>query len=225
MKGYGNQVQARLDKGVEKSRRNTKRQYLLSKRGTCSCGYKITAHPTHANGKVYLYYRCNRQGKAIGKHDCTLPSLPVELSDRIAWAWIYGLLSDAEKIRHGFEDIRQKAQERVKPMQDELNSLRRLLSQQQAKLDNLLELYLESSFALEVLEEKKATIDSSINEIQQRIRELETELAGASINEESILEFIEFAATVRNELPDENMDFEGKTQIFDLLDVQVLFFC
>jgi hypothetical protein len=90
-------AQKRLAEGREKSPRNSRHQYLVGRRVSCACGYKVQGKPSHAKGKVFLYYRCNGLDPSITAHRCGLPGIPVPRLDALVWDYVVnGLLKDTE---------------------------------------------------------------------------------------------------------------------------------
>ncbi len=94
-------VQRKLKTNAELSKRNTKREYLLSGLLYCSkCGGRIGGHTIHA----IPYYRCYRKGNPDrvpldpeGRpQPCLCPEIKTEVIEPVVWDTIYQLVKNSD---------------------------------------------------------------------------------------------------------------------------------
>lgn len=164
----------------EKVGRKSTHEYLLSKRLTCSCGYKMKVS-TRGNGR-YRYYRCHTVSGALHAVPCSSKTYyRADLIDTIAWNWLKNIVSDKEtfktKLEHYFEDLEKLLQ----PKKQRLSFLLKKRDETQSKYDRLIDLFLSSNdFSKEMLEPKKQDLESKLREQNEEIEQLQNDIDYAS---------------------------------------------
>jgi len=214
------ETQRRLMEGARMAARNTRHEYLMGRRLTCSCGYHVQGKPCHANGKVYLYYTCNGNSKTLTARDCRLPRFRAADVDAAVWEWVRALLMDPERVITGWQRYQAKAAERNRPLLEELARVRQLIAENQEKVTRLLDVYLAGSYAVEVLNQKKAELERIVSDLERREAELSAHLEAKQITEGQVRELITFAHTIRGELELDELTFEERRGLVDRLDLR-----
>src|SRR5712692_4379616 len=88
----------------------------------------------------------------------------------------------------------------------------------QEQLNRLLVLYLSGEFAKEILSERKARLEKTLDDLSVERTQMAAQLQSTEITDEQIAEIEAFCATAREGL--DNATFEDKRRYFELLDVR-----
>ena len=212
-------AQRRLNEGRQQSRRNTIYEYLLGRRITCVCGYKVHATPVKGgkDNKIrYFYYRCNgRDRKSI--RSCALPMFSVASVDRAVWAWLEELLLDPAALTAGLRASQARAEEANHGLHDRLATVGSQIATYDSQLARLLDLYIGGSFERSLLDEKRASLEKIRASLESERIDLEAHLSRDTLTDEQIADIQYFAAEVRSGL--QASDFATKRDIVELLNV------
>lgn len=131
-------AQERLAKNREKSKRNLKYDYLLSKRVTCGlCGHKISGIGKRSRGRLYQYYRCLGSMKSLQMaSDCTAPHFRSNVVDRLVWSWVKDLLINPDRLEDGYKAFVRKSEIENEPIKERMNLIEYLIAENQQQLDS-----------------------------------------------------------------------------------------
>jgi hypothetical protein len=102
----------------------------------------------------------------------------------------------------------------------QLDSVMDLIAQRQNELERLLELYLMGTFDLDLLEDKKHSLEQGLHGLQSQKAELEVQLSDAVLSQEAIHSIVEFAQEIRRGLEAAERDFERQRRIVEMLNVR-----
>jgi len=201
------------------TRNNLKHQYLMGRLLSCTCGYRIQGKPCWTRHKtVYLYYRCNGRDRSITAGTCSLPNFRAEQVDEVVWDWVESILLDPEMIRQGFKDAQDETEQVNQSLYDRLETIEKLIDQNDVKLNRLLELYLSGDFDRELLVEKQTQLEQICSDLEEERDDLLGRLEQNVITDDQIRSVEEFAGKVRSKLGD-NIDFASKRRIIELMNV------
>jgi site-specific DNA recombinase len=106
-------AQAKLNGGRHEGRDTATHDYVLAGHLVCTCGYHVSGHAAHANGREYIYYRCNGTNPERNKRRCDLPGFRGATWEAIVWDFIHDLLMHPEKLAKGLraeQDARRRNQ-------------------------------------------------------------------------------------------------------------------
>jgi site-specific DNA recombinase len=213
-------AQVKLRRNKDLASRNTKYQYLLSRRLTCGrCGYKMHGKTQKTNGKKYQYYLCPGSYDRRSLHRCDLPSFSVSKLDTAVWEWLQGFLLNPENLRDGLQAQQAAKEEANRPLRERLGLIETQLAEHRQQMDRLIDLYLAGGFPKDMLVERKARLERIITSLESEQVSLQAQLEEVSFTNEDIDTIEEFAAKVRIGL--DNADYETRRRLIDLLDVQL----
>ena len=219
-------AQERKERNKELSKRNRKRDYLLSSYFRChACGSKLAG--TFNGSKKYRYYsyRCVSYWARPGREKC--PGInrlvSMKLADETVWEWVKGLLIDEENLEIGLE--------RMIEMRKNDNGQKRL---QLERLENSIDLEnRKASRLLKAFENEEddnlvAELKSSYKNMNKQIEILkhDRELLIAEMEEIEIdpekLELVrQRAAQIRQKL--NNPTMQQKRNIFETIRLECVF--
>ena len=198
-----NQVQDKLKKNFELSKRNQKHSYLLTGKIWCTCGYRCNG--SMRSDGVSMYYRCTQ-----GLHTfplptkCTEKSVDGTVADRLVWEKLVGLMSSPEllsaQIRRWIERRRGKGDESAADIEIMKQDLLRL-KEEDARYTKA---YGAGLFSLEKLAEYSKPIREKITSLNEQIMKAEAESKEASgvtlPRQDEVGSFARFAAQKLQEL-------------------------
>ncbi|MBU0494346.1 MAG: recombinase family protein [Chloroflexi bacterium] len=217
-------AQKRLQRNKAMSRRNTKNQYLLSRRVTCGdCGYKMGALTT-SNGRksgTWPYYHCgSRYRSHATTSDCHLPQFRADHTDATVWEWIKSFFADPAALAHGLQTEQADREAVNRPLRQRLAVIDDLLGDDQKQLDKLLDLYLAGDFPREMLTERKTRLETTIAALQWERSGLAAQIEAQTLTAEQVQTIVDFAATIREAVEEADADFTHRRNLIELLDVQ-----
>jgi site-specific DNA recombinase len=200
----------------EMARRNTKYNYLMSRRVVCGeCGSKMAGKSAN---KKHLYYYCP---KSQGSNDCNSRLFRVDQVDTAVWEWVRKILLHPEAL---LEDLREQQAEQERenqPLRDRLAVIDGLLADNRSQLEKLLDLYLAGDFDKEMLTEKKNRLETTVTVLEKERADLVMTLESQSLTDARIMTLREKAGRVASELERIEGNFEAKRQLIDEMDVRV----
>lgn len=215
-------VQTRRGENKKNSRRNTKHDYLFSKRITCGrCGYKIGgAGRTKQNGTEYLYYVCPSRIRDYTRK-CDLPYFSASEVDAVIWAWIEELLADRDKLEKGLRGF-QADKDKGNPLKERLAITEDLIKKHntdwERKMENLDAA--QSPRAKAKIGKEIAAIEAELERLEKEHTRQLKEIEQKSLTEEQIAGILDFIATVAANLDRFRKDFPSRRmlieEIFDL---------
>jgi hypothetical protein len=178
--------------------------------------------PTHSRGKIYLYYRCpGSRGRRV--KPCSAPSFRVDGEDGVdalVWDWVKDLLTDPTALREGLEDQRNKQNEENQPLRDRLDLVQDLLSENEERMERLVELYLDGTWDKDWFKQRETQLRETIESLRQERDGLKAQLDARTITEDQIRAVEDVAQEVAGSLDSVEDDFDTKRRVIDLLDVR-----
>lgn len=213
-------VQERRKHNKEMAKRNTKNEYLLSRRVTCQCGTKMTGRPSRGRSTILYYLCCARVGQ-IASHTCDMPYFRADQVDKAVWEKVKEWLQHTEVLRQTLEEAQAQREEANKPLRDRLAVVDDLLADNRRQLEKLLDLYLSGDFPKEVLTERKARLETTIAALEKERADLVVTLEAQTLTDEQILTIEQYAGEIADGLEEAENDFEARRRIIEGMDVQV----
>jgi len=219
-------VQRKLKTNAELSKRNTKRQYLLSGLLYCSqCGGRMGGHAIHG----IPYYRCYRKGDpdrvplgADGRpHLCSCPEIKTEAVELEVWNTICQLIKDPDFLIQELHHRNADSSQTKEILERELQLCQARLKAIPEEQKRLVEGYRKGLYADFMMREDMELIQKEQGELEKRKAELERQLAQRFLtqNQEAhIRSLVEKISTGLN-----NLDFAGKQELLRLLVEKVFY--
>ena len=210
-------AQRRKRRNREQARRNRKHFYLLSGFITCGdCGATVYSLPC----KGTLYYRCSRsRGEVLGK--CEAKSFRADVVDNAVWEWVKSVLTDPTMLAEGLRAEQETREAASEPLRNRLAMVDNLLADNRRQLERLLDLYLSGDFDKEMLIERKARLETTIEALERERAGLTAQLEAQTLTPEQIESIREFAAKVASGLDTASNDPNAQRAILEMLDVHV----
>jgi site-specific DNA recombinase len=203
--------------------RNLKNAYLMRYRLTCKlCGRGIGTLTTKCNGKPYPYYICyGRMNHRVSANPkCNLPYFKVGEVDTAIWKWVKQFLTDPAALIEGLKDQQAELEGANNPLRERLAVIDSLLADHSRQLEKLLDLYLGSDFSKEMLVERKARLEDTIEALKRERAVLSAQLETRSITDEQVTTITEFARKVARGLEAADKDLDAQRRVIELLDVR-----
>ena len=211
-------AQERLAENRRHVRREARHQYLLSRRVTCAkSGHKMKANPACG---ARLYYNCPATHDRDYVPACDLPGFNASQVDGAVWCWIKSFLTSPETLAKGLQEYQAGKDKENAPLRERLRTIESLLTDNQAQLERLLDLYLAGDFAREMLIERKALLETTISALQRERDSLARQIETRTLTGEQIRGIQDFAAQVAKGLDVIQESFEARRRVIELLDVQ-----
>jgi len=199
---------------IEQSKRNTKREYLMSRRLRCNkCGYTFVGMTRR---EKHRYYRCN--GAWRTPKVCDTPHFRVQDVDDAIWNWVKGLLESPENLAEGLQGMQEESMRANQSLYDRLIMIEDQITETERQLEKLLDLYLNENFPKEMLQERKTNLDTTLSNLKREKADLASHLQTTTVTIEQIAGIEAFCAKIREGL--DIATFEQKRQVIDMLDVR-----
>ena len=163
-------VPGRANENKPKSKRNRKREYLLSGIGYCSeCGYTI--YGSANRGRIErLYYRCYGQDSWKEKHyQCSSRPIRVEVLDDLVWQQTRKLLESTEQLLIEYSDRLDKKKNASLSVDKIVQRKRQDISSLKLEKQRLLDLYQQGTITMDEIQTRLETIRSKISSGEEAI--------------------------------------------------------
>jgi len=201
--------------------RNTRHDYLLRALTTCGkCGASVATQTVKLPEKTYKYYRCNAAKKSDNYfRNCDMIQFRADLVDGVVWQWVRDFVGKPDAVEKGARLFQQQQKEAKKPLYDQLKITERLIKEQREQLEKLLDLYLTGGIMQEMLLDRQKRIEAHIEALEAGRQEL-LEQIESTITDEQILDFVTFAAKIRESLELAEHDFDTQRQLVEMLGIR-----
>jgi site-specific DNA recombinase len=219
-------VQRKLEKNTELSRRNTKREYLLSGLLYCSrCGGRMGGHTMHG----FAYYHCYRKSnpdniplKQDGESQpCSCPNVRAEMIEPVVWNTIYQLIKNPDFL---IEELRKRNVDNSQTkeiLERELRLCRERLKAIPDEQLRLVEGYRKGLYADFMMHEDMELIKKEQADVEKRKVELERRLTQKQLTESQETRIRSFTKKINAGL--NTLDFAARQELLRLLVEKVLF--
>jgi len=145
----------------------------------------------------------------------------VDKVDVMVWEYIKSLLVNPSTLAEGLKAQQAELERDSVLLRERLVVVDDLLDENQQQLDRLLDLYLRGDFPQEMLTERKARLEGTIESLRQERRDLAAQIESVTLSDERLTNITEFAGQVAQGLKAADEHFEIRQQIIEELDVQV----
>jgi len=210
------------------SRRNLKRNYLLRNRVRCGhCNGSVNCYATvnHGNeAKAYFYYRCNGMLGNIANVVCNLPNFRVDIVDKLVWAWIKSVLTEENVLENGLKLYKENQDEMLAPLRERIVVLDDLWKDAKAQLDRVIDLYVSGNITRDLLVDKKQRLENTISALSDEKQHLMAHMVGKALTDKDIQKICDFASQVAEGMDLNEIDFEGRRRLVELLDLRAKFY-
>lgn len=140
----------------------------------------------------------------------------------MVWSWIGERMSDPDELQRELENRHAEREAELAPLRQRLAVVDDLLADNRGKLERLLDLYLSGDFDKEMLTERKARLETTIDALDKECRSLAATLQARTLTETDTQSIEDFAREVRRALDMiDDGDFEAKRALVVRLDVQI----
>jgi len=219
-------VQRKLKTNAEFSKRNTKREYLLSGLLYCAqCGGRMGGHTIHS----IPYYRCYRKGNpdrvplsSDGKpQPCSCPEIKAEAIEPVVWDTICQLIRNPDFLIQELHRRHADDSQTKEILERELQLCQARLKAIPEEQRRLVEGYRKGLYADFMMREDMELIQKEQGELEKRKAELERQLTGRFLTqnqEAQIKSLVEKLSLGLNSL-----DFTGKQELLRLLVEKVFY--
>jgi len=219
-------VQRKLKANAELSKRNTKREYLLSGLLHCSqCGGRMGGHTIDA----VPYYRCYRKGNPDrvplgpgGKpQPCPCPHVRADAIEPVVWDTICQLIKDPDFLIQELHRRNADTSQTKQILERELQLCETRLEAIPEEQKRLVEGYRKGLYADFMMRQDMDVIQKEQAELEKRKAELERQLAQRFLTENQEAQIRNLAGNISTGL--NNLDFAGKQELLRLLVEKVLY--
>jgi site-specific DNA recombinase len=214
-------AQRQLDKNKQRSRRNTKYDYLMQFRAYHDCGYKMgCTSKKYQSGNRYLYYVCSGNS-TLPSGMCKMRQFRADHVDAAIWEWLRGWLADPDRLRDRLREYQNEQAELNKPLTERIAVADELIEEHQEQLERLLDLYLSGDFDKKMLLGRKQELEDTIKKLKAERDDLAESLGQSSLTEAQIGTIEELTRAFSEGLAAADEDFDKRRQLVELLDVTV----
>lgn len=215
-------AQEQRAKNRTNARRNVQHQYLMGKRVKCgTCGLKVQGTGfTKADYAPYLYYVCPAsKGAAFYARECDAPSFRAGEVDDAVWEWVRSFVTDPEALDRGLRKHQAERDRENEPLRARVAVVDDLLVDNRRQLERLLDLYLAGDFPRDVLTDRKARLEQTIESLEGERAELAAVLEAAELSDAEVVAVKELVAKVALGLEEAEEDFDLRRGVVEALNV------
>ncbi len=219
-------VQRKLDRNAELSKRNTKREYLLSGLLYCSqCGGRMGGHTAHN----VPYYRCYRKynpdrvplDPSGEPQPCSCPEVKAEAVEPVVWDTICQLIRDPDFLIQELHKRNADNSQTKEILESELRLCQIRLKAIPDEQRRLVEGYRKGLYADFMMREDMELIQKEQGELEKRKAELERQLDQRQLTQSQEARIRSLTEKISTGL--DNLDFAGKQELMRLLIERVLY--
>jgi site-specific DNA recombinase len=209
------QAQRQLALNSQRSLRNTKHQYLLSKLGRCGeCDSPL--YGSSYRGKPY--YVCgNRQRTFPLKRECPVGSFRAGPLEDAVWSKVCEAVANPELILSQIGKLKERAGKAKASLKRELGGLDKSIAAIEQEERRVLQAYREEVISLEQLRSEIGEVNEKKTRLAAERQSILTRLDGGAPAALGRDEAAEYCRLVRERLARLNGDFEGRRRILGLL--------
>ena len=219
-------VQRKLKTNVELSKRNTKRDYLLSGLLYCSqCSGRMGGHAIHG----VPYYRCYRRDNPDrvrlspdGRpQPCSCPEIKTEAIEPVVWDTICQLIKDPDFLIQELHRRNDDNSQTKEILERELQLCQARLKAIPEEQRRLVEGYRKGLYADFMMRDDMELIQKEQGELEKRKAELERQLAQRFLTQNQEAHIKSLAEKISTGL--DNLDVTGKQELLRLLVEKVVY--
>jgi hypothetical protein len=223
-------AQEKLTGGRRLSRRSSTEKYLVGRRITCQCGYKIranhnTSHHTRKDGTKTVYYshvyRCpGRDRSNLLMYKCDMPQLQIKQVDERVWEWVKEDIGNPVVLERKLREIQSEQQEKNAGKEAVLATVRQHKAELETELKHLATLYATSAMPQRLVDELIAEKSHALKLTEGEIAKFEREI-NTPLTDDTIQSLLLFSADFHERLEALEQSFTARRTVIDGLDVTV----
>jgi uncharacterized protein (DUF1778 family) len=182
----------------------------------------VGAKPGGNAKRDYLYYVClgRRNHKLSPGEKCDLAYFRADHVDAAVWEWVKSFLTNPAALAEGLQAEQAGREEANRPLRERLAVVHDLLADNGRQLERALDLYLSGEFPNEMLTERKARLQETIESLERERVALAAQLEAQTLTDEQVTTLTEFAQKVAQGLDRADVSFEARRHVIELLDVK-----
>lgn len=213
-------AQKQLRINFSRSKRNTKREYLLRSRIVCShCGYNFVIHTGKNN-----YYRCAGTRASVAHDNKTKSCHRYVRQDKLealVWNKIESILSDPHSVMEALRYRQIEEERKLGNLSEYLQSILSQLEKLNTKRERVLDLFLEGDItSKDLLREKLQEIELQIEKFEKEKAELNSRDSN-TITDKQIDDIADFCEKISKGI--KYFGDAQKRSIVEALDVRVIY--
>lgn len=222
-------VQEKRKTNWAQSKRNTVQEYLVQHRMRCAhCGKPMrSASRRRKTLPPALYYMCSLAhagGLLRGNPGLSCDQrkyFRAELVDQAVWDKVKEWMSDPDRLAHELESFKSRRLVENAPLVERLDVIDRLLVENRAAMDRLLDLYLDGTYTKHVLAERKTRLEQTAAGLERERTQLAAVLTDRIPSDEQIRTLREIGAMLADGLEEIDESFAARRATIETLDVTV----
>jgi site-specific DNA recombinase len=217
-------AQVQKARNIELSKRNAKKEYLLSGYIRCGCGWSMSGRVHHGKWRYYVCTcRSNRYAR-LEKDVCNARSIRADAIEFAVWDSIIQLFRDGIELERLLRVAQQEEQKALDPKQDEYDAIMKMIADTEMEAVEVGQaLRRTSGIVAKTLEKNMDDVNRRYDALCNRRDVLIEELRGARLTDNAIQDAIQFAEDIRMGI--ENADYETKRRNLEFLGVKVIIDC
>ncbi len=208
-------AQKQLKINAERSHRNVKHDYLL--RGLLKCGEcGSPMYGMASRGK--LFYQCGNSSRTFPfERECRGRSVKAERVEKAVWEKICEAITKPELILSQIGKVKDRSRAGQESLRGQVERIDRSLAAAEMEEDRMLDAYREKVISMDQLRDQIAKVNDKrarLNDEKQSIVAKLDGNAAAGFDKDDAAHYCE---TIRRRLGSLSGDFEGKSQVLNLL--------
>jgi hypothetical protein len=221
-------AQRKMDQGKWLSPRSAQTAYLMARRLTCECGYKMRAHNARktyhrrdGTSKEYSYYTyyCPARWQKVLVNKCDMPKIPVTELDARVWEWVKTEIANPAILKRKLEELQDEQRQGQAGLINQLQTLYQHKEDIETELRKLGKLYttdMPQHLVEAMISEQSHMLELTTAEIGKLEQEKDTPLTVDTIDS-----LVSFSREFGEHLEAIADNFTAKRVVIDGLDVKV----
>lgn len=222
-------AQEKITEGRNLPKWSGKYEFLLARRVSCECGYKMTSSQWHRNYTrktdgvatkyIYSQYRCRGRRNDV-VNSCTQKTIVARVLDERVWQYVKQEIMNPVVLERKLKELQEKQQDERSPILDKLETLTSHRDTIIEELRRLAILYSRKAMPEHLLTDLIEQQNQKLQLTEAEIERLQKD-AAEPLSDEQILDLVSFSKLLDGKLSAIEEDFRAKRAVIDGLDVQV----
>lgn len=199
-----------------KSKRNTKREYLLQGMVYCSCGLCCAC----SYRRELNYYRCPIKGGHTWERSCaTKFHVRSDVIENLVWNTVVNLLLNPEYLKVEIDRQRQKAEQESTGLRSQFEAVSSAISDTERKIGILIDQMLDNDLPKSILDERKQMYVQKLKLLESEKSQLEVIISAGTITPTQEEALNQLATAVKEKIAE--VSFEQKRKTLQVLRIRV----
>ena len=209
-------AQEKSAQGRFKSRRNTKKEYLLQKRVRCGkCGSAMHGKST----AVYQYYVCWANDAHTMAVNCDAPYFRVDHTDAVVWNWLCGRFEDEEALLATIDEEQAEREAQLLPRRQELESVNILIADNEQERERVKRLFYKGYIKEDEYERDVQPYEKALAGLQREKAILEDLITKTEFSDADKRSILDLREEVLDGLLDAADSFEERHRMIERLNL------